>query len=76
MREVIEAIDGPVRLNVCLISSRSCGRSRWCPAHTVWVEAQRAMLDVLSSAVIADLAADARVLGAPSPLAELKTMRD
>jgi DNA-binding IscR family transcriptional regulator len=56
MREVIEAIDGPVHLNVCLISVRACGRSKWCPAHTVWVEAQRAMLDVLSGAVIEDLA--------------------
>jgi Rrf2 family protein len=59
MREVIEAIDGPVRLNVCLISARACGRSKWCPAHTVWVDAQRAMLDVLSGAVIADLASQA-----------------
>jgi Rrf2 family protein len=56
MREVIEAIDGPVHLNVCLISARACGRSKWCPAHTVWVEAQRAMMEVLSGAVIEDLA--------------------
>jgi len=58
MREVIEAIDGPVYLNVCLISARACGRAKWCPAHTVWVEAQRAMLEVLSAAVIEDLAAE------------------
>lgn len=59
MREVIEAIDGPLYLNVCLISKRACGRSKWCPAHTVWVEAQRAMVEVLSGAVIEDLAAQA-----------------
>ena len=79
MREVIEAIDGPIRLNVCLISSRFCGRSRWCPAHTVWGEAQRAMLDVLSSAVIADLAshaAAARLVGAHSARADLMVIRD
>ena len=56
MREVIEAIDGPLCLNVCLISGGSCPRRAWCPAHPVWVEAQQAMLDVLSDAVIADLA--------------------
>ena len=56
MREVIEAIDGPLFLNVCLISQRSCARNAWCPAHPVWVQAQQAMLEVLSSAVIADLA--------------------
>jgi Rrf2 family protein len=57
MREVIEAIDGAVYLNVCLISAKACGRSRWCPAHSVWIEAQRAMMEVLSGAVIEELAA-------------------
>ena len=56
MRQVIEAIDGPIHLNVCLISQRGCGRSNCCPAHHVWASAQRAMLDVLSSAVISEMA--------------------
>ena len=60
MREVIEAVEGPVHLNVCLISERSCGRSSWCPAHPVWVEAHRAMLEVLEAAVIGELAAHAQ----------------
>jgi Rrf2 family protein len=57
MLEVIEAIDGPICLNVCLISGRACHRSARCSAHPVWVEAQRAMLAVLSAASIAQLAA-------------------
>jgi len=57
MREVIEAIDGPLFLNVCLISKRACGRSKWCPAHPVWVQAQQAMMEVLSGAVVQELAA-------------------
>ena len=57
MREVIEAIDGPICLNVCLISGISCARKVWCPAHPVWMDAQQAMLDVLSKALIAELAA-------------------
>jgi len=56
MRQVIEAIDGPIHLNVCLISQRACGRARGCPAHRVWAVAQQAMLNVLSSAVIAEMA--------------------
>ena len=59
MREVIEAIDGPICLNVCLISGISCARKVWCPAHPVWMDAQQAMLDVLSKALIAELAAPA-----------------
>src|SRR5215471_5137178 len=35
---VIEAIEGPIRLNLCLSSTHACNRSGWCPAHTVWAE--------------------------------------
>jgi Rrf2 family protein len=49
MLQVIEAIDGPICLNVCLVSGMQCERSLWCPAHP-------AMLRVLAEASIADLA--------------------
>lgn len=61
MREVIEAIDGPICLNVCLVKGKSCGRKSWCPAHPVWMRAQQAMLDVLSKAEIAELASTAPI---------------
>lgn len=57
MREVIEAIDGPINLNVCMSDKRSCERKAWCPAHPVWGKAQQALLDVLNSALVSDLAA-------------------
>ena len=56
MLEVIEAIDGPMRLNVCLTAGKACSRKAWCPAHPVWVKAQQGIVDVLSAALIADLA--------------------
>jgi len=56
IRQVIEAIDGPIHLNLCLISQHACGRSKCCPAHHVWEEAERAMTNVLSSAVILEMA--------------------
>ena len=79
MRKVIEAIDGPLFLNLCLISKRSCARQTWCPAHPVWERAQQAMLDGLSSAVIADLAAQAhpqlaQISIAAAPPLELKML--
>jgi DNA-binding IscR family transcriptional regulator len=64
MREVIEAIDGPIYINLCLISGASCDRKSYCPAHPFWTKAQEAMLSVLNGAIIADLAAQA---SAPSP---------
>jgi Rrf2 family protein len=77
MREVIEAIDGPICLNVCLVAGKSCGRKSWCPAHPVWLRAQQAMLDVLSKAQIAELAATAPIgqfAATPFRFAELKVI--
>ena len=56
MYDVIEAIDGPICLNVCLADGRSCERMDACPAHPVWAKAQRAMLEVLTKASIAAMA--------------------
>jgi Rrf2 family protein len=53
---VIEAIEGPISLNLCLVSGASCKRKSYCPAHPVWASAQEAMLGVLNAATIADLA--------------------
>lgn len=69
MREVIEAVNGVICLNVCLIPGRSCSRKARCPAHPVWIEAQRAMMEVLSRATIASLAAPA---GSRAALASAK----
>jgi Rrf2 family protein len=57
MREVIEAIDGPICLNVCLSGNRDCERKSWCPAHPVWARAQRAMIDVLMNVTVSAMAA-------------------
>ena len=54
--EVVEAIEGPMRLNLCLTSNHACGRQSWCPAHGVWIEAQRAMAGLLRDATIGELA--------------------
>lgn len=59
MRDVIEAIDGPICLNVCLNGSKECERKPTCPAHPVWARAQRAMLDVLMSVTVTAMAAKA-----------------
>jgi Rrf2 family protein len=72
MREVIEAIDGTICLNVCLIAGRSCSRKARCPAHPVWIEAQQAMMEVLSGATIASLAAPAAPAGSRATQAPAK----
>jgi len=53
---VVEAVEGPLQLNVCVTNGPGCGRQGWCPAHMVWLEAQAALSQVLKNASIAKLA--------------------
>jgi len=57
--EIVEAVEGPIRLNVCLTGDHACNRQSWCPAHCVWVDAQASLLNVLRNANISDLAQQA-----------------
>ena len=54
--DVIEALEGPVRLNLCLDGGQDCTRKDWCPAHPVWAQAQQALTDVLRSVSVGELA--------------------
>jgi Rrf2 family protein len=54
--DIVEAVEGPVRLNLCLVSEDSCSRQKFCPAHSVWAEAQAAMEAVLRRTTIAFMA--------------------
>jgi len=56
--EVVEAIEGPTQLNLCLPQGPNCNRKEWCAAHPVWAEAQAALVKVLGKASIAQLARD------------------
>ncbi len=56
VKDVIEAIEGPICLNVCLIGEGECSRDKICPIHPIWEEAQEKMMGVLGRANFADLA--------------------
>jgi Rrf2 family protein len=53
--DVVEAVEGPIHLNICLGQPDVCDRQAWCPAHTVWKQAQEAMAAVLRTATIDEL---------------------
>lgn len=55
--DVVESIDGPMALNICLSHSNLCRQAESCSARQVWAEAQSAMVDVLRRAKIAEMAA-------------------
>jgi len=54
--DVIEAMEGSIHLNECLIRAGYCERDNVCPVHDVWQEAQERLVGVLSGCSLADLA--------------------
>lgn len=48
--EVVEAIDGPIRLNECVDENGSCTFQDDCPMQPVWCEAQEELINRLESA--------------------------
>ena len=56
---VIEAVEGPIVLNVCLDSKNACDQSAGCSMQNVWKAGQERMLDVYRATTLAALAAPA-----------------
>lgn len=56
--EVIEAVEGPVQLNVCLDHKDRCDVSAGCTMYHVWKAGQDRMLEVYRRTSLAELAAD------------------
>ncbi len=57
-RAVIEAVDGPIALNGCVLWPEGCERSGSCRMHEVWVDAQERMMGVLEGVTLATLVAE------------------
>jgi Rrf2 family iron-sulfur cluster assembly transcriptional regulator len=62
VRAVLEAVDGPIALNACVLSPDDCERSGHCRIHAVWVETQERMMSVLDGVTLAALRADVFVV--------------
>lgn len=55
--DLLEAEEGPLKLNHCLVEESVCQRDAHCAAHQVWNEVQTEMIRVLKKHSIAVLAA-------------------
>lgn len=60
--QVIEAVEGPIRLNRCVEAPGACPRDRFCPVHPVWVRVQALLTRELSVTI------DALARSAPAPV--------
>jgi Rrf2 family protein len=56
LRQVIEAVEGPIHLNRCLVSPGACPRDAFCTAHPVWRRIQEVLMRELDSVTLASLA--------------------
>ncbi|MEZ4503610.1 MAG: Rrf2 family transcriptional regulator [Dehalococcoidia bacterium] len=66
--EVVEAIEGPFRAEVCVLRGGPCDWDRVCPVHVPWTAAERAFRKQLASWNFEELAAaDAAIEGGQYP---------
>jgi Rrf2 family protein len=56
MRDVVEAVDGPISLNTCVLWPEDCRRSGDCEVHKAWVRTQEQLMGVLDEVTLASLA--------------------
>ncbi len=55
--DIVEAVDGPILVNSCVLRKGTCSRDETCPVHPVWKEIQQEMKKMLSTVTLAGLAA-------------------
>ena len=62
---VVEAAEGDLGLNTCVMHASACSRTCVCAAHRVWAEARRQLRGTLGGVTFADLAAQEGPLPKP-----------
>lgn len=55
LREVVEAVEGPIVPNRCLMGEQGCEYDRNCLVHPVWRKVQGEVVQILDSVTIEDL---------------------
>ncbi len=74
-KDIIEAVEGPITLNVCMDGSNSCQIKPTCRMFRVWEEGQRVLLEVFSHTTLREIVDEqlAGALHAMSPLERTRT---
>jgi len=55
-REIIEAVEGPITLNLCVDGAVSCDLQPSCRMYRVWEQGQRVLLDVFAHTNLSEVA--------------------
>lgn len=56
LKEILEAIEGPVQVNDCVVDSKSCLFSKKCSAHTAWKKVREVIDLTLSEINLGEIA--------------------
>lgn len=62
MLHILEAVEGPMCLNICLLDPNECNRQAVCPAHDFWDVLQMQIAMQLQEMTLQKLVEEARVL--------------
>jgi Rrf2 family protein len=54
--EIVEAVEGPIMPNRCVISGGACNRETGCTVHPVWKKVQKSVVDILRGVTLKELA--------------------
>jgi Rrf2 family transcriptional regulator, iron-sulfur cluster assembly transcription factor len=57
LRRMVEAIEGPIHLNRCLLRAGECPRDGFCAVHPVWARIQAVLIRELEAVRLEDLTA-------------------
>jgi Rrf2 family iron-sulfur cluster assembly transcriptional regulator len=55
LREVVEAVEGPILPNRCLIGKGACARDVTCSVHPVWQRVQKDVVAILEGITLEEL---------------------
>lgn len=58
LRQVVEAVEGPIIPNRCLSADGNCSRETECTVHPVWKKIQGEVASILDAVTLEDLAKD------------------
>ena len=60
--EIIEAVEGPILLNRCLLAEGTCSRETACTVHPVWSDVQEKMRSLLGNVTLKQLVGKQRIV--------------
>ena len=58
LRAVVEAVEGPIMPNRCLIGAGACDKDGFCRVHPVWERVREKTVEILDGVTIEELARD------------------